>query len=169
MTIPTRCPDGELFRKTKKQIPPECIIQSIVLLQLRFIFAADLCQIWLHFGRIAPKLSHVSIALNLAIAETVSVALSHHQALMSELVEKARRHTNDAASLTLLLSTGKIEIREQEKREIASAANKKDAADNPHPPSKKHPVNNPPPPTRDSLHRRRRSRPFRNHCTHPPQ
>ena len=89
--------------KNRKPDPPECSIQSFILFQLRFVFAADLCQAWHPFGFLAPQPSIVPIVRNLEITETAGVSLSYRQALMAELAEKARRRTNDAAAFTLLL------------------------------------------------------------------
>ena len=58
--------------------------------------------------------------------ESVGVALSYRQALMTKLAEKARRRTNDAASSTLLMPNGQFGHQEQAERDVASSANAKE-------------------------------------------
>ena len=88
-----------------------------------------MCQAWLPFGGLAPQLSHLSIILdgvsriyhyqirltygaNLSVVESVGVALSHRQASMTKLAEKARQRANDAEAFTRLMSNEQFELRE---------------------------------------------------------
>ena len=59
------------------------------LYRLRFIFTADLCGAWLHFGGIAAQLSNFSILLHLAAVESIAVALAYDNILSAHLEELA--------------------------------------------------------------------------------
>ena len=59
------------------------------------------------------------------MVESVGVALSYHQALMTKLAEKARHRTNDAEDFTRLMPNEQFELREQAERDVASSANAK--------------------------------------------
>ena len=73
----------ERYAKSSKkaQLPLELSIQSFLLYQLRFVLAADLCSARQGFGGIGPQLPHLSIALNLAVLETVGIAISYRNIL----------------------------------------------------------------------------------------
>ena len=109
-------------KQAKRSIAPqELTIQCYSLYQLRFIFAADLCQAFQSFGGIGPQLSHFSTVLHLSITESVGTALAYHRMVVVKLQEKARKRTASVSDFTALLATENITLKEQAKKEIASA------------------------------------------------
>ena len=105
----------------KVQLPLDLSIQSFPLYQLRFVLAADICSAWAGFGGLGAHLSHLSIALNLAVIETVGVALSYHNILSTRLTERARQRSTAEAEFAAQLSPGQFDVREQARREVANA------------------------------------------------
>ena len=112
----------------KTTIPLEMSIQSFLLFQLRFVFAADLCMAWSPFGGLAPQLSHLSIVLNLSVTESVGVAMLYHSALMTKLSEKARQRNTNEDEFIQLLSSEQFEFRERAKRDVAASTKAKEKA-----------------------------------------
>ena len=109
-------------KQAKRSIAPqELTIQCYALYQLRFLFAADLCQAFQSFGGIGPQLSHYSTVLHLSITESVGTALAYHRLVGSKLREKARKRTATVTDFTALLATESITLKEQAKKEISSA------------------------------------------------
>ena len=104
--------------------PQELSIQSFTLYHLRYLFAADLCKAFENFGGLAHQLSHLSTILNLAILESVGTALAYHRILSTKLQERARQRSAKLSDFTELLSGEDFTIKEQAKREIASAVEK---------------------------------------------
>ena len=110
----------------KNTIASECSMQSFLLFRLRFLSAADLCQVWAPFVGLAPQLSHGSIVLNLAVTESIGVAMLCHQALVTKISEKARQRNYNADEFAHLLSSGQFEFRERANRDTATAAKGKE-------------------------------------------
>ena len=73
--------------------PQELSIQAFCLYQLRFIFAAELCNAFDTFGGLALQLSRLSTVINLSILESVGVALAYHRILSGKLMERARQRS----------------------------------------------------------------------------
>ena len=109
-------------KQAKRSLAPqELTIQCYALYQLRFLFAADLCQAFLSFGGIGPQLSHYSTVLHLSITESVGIALAYHRLVSIKLQEKARKRAATVSDFTALLATENTTIKEQAKKEISSA------------------------------------------------
>ena len=107
----------------KAQLPLDLSIQSFLLYQLRFVLAADLCSAWVGFGGLGAQLSHLSIVLNLAVIETVGIALSYHNVLSTRLTERARQRSTAEAEFVAQLSSEQFDVREQARREVANVKN----------------------------------------------
>ena len=105
----------------KSQLPLGSSIQSFLLYQLRFVLAADLCSTWQGFGGVGSQLSRLSIVLNLAVIETVGVALTYHNLLTLKLTEKDRQRSVGEADFANMLSAGQFDVREQAKRADTTA------------------------------------------------
>ena len=129
----------ESYAKSSKkaQLPLELSIQSFLLYQLRFVLAADLCSAWQGFGGLGSQLSHLSTVLNLAVLETVGIAISYRNLLPLKLTEKARQRSAAEADFAHMLSAGQFDIREQAKREATTAKAPQPAKASP--PEKKQP------------------------------
>ena len=102
----------------KVQLPLELSIQRFLLYQLRFLLAADLCSAWAGFGGLGAQLCHLSIALNIAVIETVGLALTYHAILSSRMSEKARQRSTSEAEFISTLSADQFGVREQAKRDV---------------------------------------------------
>ena len=104
----------------KSQLPLDLSVQSFLLYQLRFVLAADLCSAWAVFGGLGAQLSHLSIALNLAVIETVGIALNYHNILSTRLTERARQRSTAEAEFVAELSSEQFGVREQARRDVAN-------------------------------------------------
>ena len=104
--------------------PQELNIQSFDLYQIRFLFAADLCKAFDSFGGLAPQLAHLSIVLNLSITDSVGVALAYRRVVSTRLQEKARQRPAKLSDFTELFRTEDFTLKEQARREIATAVEK---------------------------------------------
>ena len=68
------------YAKSSKraQLPLEPTIQIFLVRQRRFVLAADICSDWARCGGLGAHLSHLSVAPDLAVIETVGIALTYH-------------------------------------------------------------------------------------------
>ena len=96
------------------------IIQRFLLYQLRFVSEADLCKARSSFGGLGAQIPHLSIAISLAVVETVGVSSTYHNALSLGMAEKDRHRPTDAAEFAQLLSAEQLGGREQAKRDVSN-------------------------------------------------
>ena len=75
-------------------------------------------------GGLAYQLSRLSAILNLAILESVGVALAYRRLASNMLQERARKRPSILSDLTELLQGGDFTLEEKAKREIAAAVDK---------------------------------------------
>ena len=78
-------------RQAKREDNPQSIpTQPWPLYQLGNLIAADLAGAWPGFGGLASELNHLSIAMNISIAESASAALPYGRLIREFLGERAR-------------------------------------------------------------------------------
>lgn len=61
-----------------------------ILYRTRLILIDDVCGAWRTFGGLAAHLNHMSVALHLSTAESITTAMIYDQLLSSQLEELAR-------------------------------------------------------------------------------
>ena len=104
--------------------PQELSIHAFTLYQLRFLLSAELCKAFGLFGGLSHQLSHLSTFLNLAVVESVGVALAYHQILITKLQERARQRSSKLEDFASPLKSEDFATKEKAKREIAGAVEK---------------------------------------------
>ena len=98
--------------------PQELSIHAFTLYQLRFIFAADLCQAWSKFGGIGTMLAQLSTVSHIGVTENVGSALAYRMIVSTILKEKERKRTVSPSEFAVALSVESFTPSEQDKKEI---------------------------------------------------
>ena len=112
-----RCNYGKRLAKAHPPIGP--IVQGFLLYQMRFVLEADHCSAWTGIGGLGAQNAHTSIVLNIAVAETIRLALTYRNILSFRMAGKTRQRSTIVAEIAHMLPAGKFGFREQAKRDVS--------------------------------------------------